>query len=79
MSLRLLIKRLGRQVDAIRPHDGSCLCIDRNLGEVGGVVQWREDARPTFGREVDVPGCTVAEQETEHAVTDHGEPTTAGK
>jgi hypothetical protein len=38
MSLRLLVKRLGRQVDAIRPHDGSCLHIDPNPGEVGRVV-----------------------------------------
>lgn len=79
MGLRLLIKRLGRQVDAIGPHDGSCFWIDHNLGEVGGVVQRREDTRPAFGREVNIPGCTVAEQKAEHTVTDHGDPTTAGK
>lgn len=38
MSLRLLVKWLGRQVDAIRPHDGSCLRIDPNPGEVGRIV-----------------------------------------
>lgn len=73
MGFRLLVERLGRQVDAIRPHDSSCLWIDRNLSEIGRVVQRREDACPPFGREVDIPGCTVTEQEAKHAVTNHGD------
>jgi len=36
------------------------------------VIQRREDARPLFGREVDIPGRAVADQEAEHLVTDHG-------
>jgi hypothetical protein len=74
VGLRLLIERLGGQVDPVRPHDGSCFLIHRNFGEVAGVIQRREDARPLFGREVDIPGRAVAEQQAEHVVTDHGHP-----
>ena len=73
MGLRLLIQRLGRQVDAARPDDRPGLRIDRDLSEVSGVVLRREDARPPFTGEVDIPGSAVAEQQAEHAVTDHGD------
>jgi hypothetical protein len=68
MGPRLLIQRLGGQIDPARPDDCSGLGIDRYLSEVGGVVQRREDARTPLTGEVDVPGGAVAEQQAEHAV-----------
>jgi hypothetical protein len=73
VSLRLLIQRLGRQLDTARPDNGSGFGINRNLGEVGGVVQRRKNARPPFSREVDIPSRAVALEQAEHAVTEHGD------
>ncbi len=73
MGLRLLIQRLGRQVDAARPDDRPGLKIDRDVSEVSRVVQRGEDARPPFTGEVDIPSSAVAEQQAEHAVTDYGD------
>src|SRR5579859_6283360 len=72
MSFRLLVQRFRRQVDAARPDDRPGLRINRDLSEVGGVIQWREDARPPFTGEIDIPGSAVAEQQAQHVVTDHG-------
>lgn len=36
--------------------------INRDFGEVGRVVQRRQEARPPFSREVDIPYRAVAEQ-----------------
>jgi hypothetical protein len=73
MGFRLLVQRFGRQVDAARPDDRPGLRINRDLSEVGGVIQWRQDARPPFTGEIDIPGSAVAEQQAQHAVTDHGD------
>ena len=73
MCLCLLVERFGGQVDAAGPYQGSSLRVDGDLGKVGGVVQWRQNACPQFSGEVDIPGCAVAEEQAEHAVTDHSD------
>jgi hypothetical protein len=72
MGFRLLIERLGRKIDTVRPHDSACLWINQNCREVSGVVQRRQDSCPAFGREVDISHRAIAEQQTEHVITDHG-------
>jgi hypothetical protein len=72
MRFRLLVKRFGRKVDAVRPRESARLMVDRDLSKVGGVVERRQDARPPFGREVDVSDRAVAEQQAKRAVSDHG-------
>ena len=66
-------RAVGGQVDAAGPYEGSSLRVDGDFGEVGGVVQWRQDTGPLLRGEVDVSGCAVAEEEAEHAVTDHSD------
>jgi hypothetical protein len=42
------VQRLGRQIDAAGPRDGSRLGIDRSLIEVCRVVERFEHASPSF-------------------------------
>jgi hypothetical protein len=72
VGFRLLVQRLGGQVDAIWPHDGARLGIELNLGKVGRIVKWFQDACPALRREVDITGRPVAKQQPEHVVADHG-------
>lgn len=44
MRFRLLIRRLGGQVDTARPGDRPRLGINRDPSEVSGVIQRRVDA-----------------------------------
>jgi hypothetical protein len=41
MGFRLLVQRFRCQVDAARPDDRPGLRINRDLSEVGGVIQWQ--------------------------------------
>jgi hypothetical protein len=72
VRLRFFVQRFRRQVDAIRPRDGSSLSVDRDLSEVSGIVQWCQDTSPLLRGEVDVSRGAVREQQTEHPVADHG-------
>ena len=67
----LLVKRLGRQVDAVRPCHGPGLWIDAGFREIGGIAQWLEHASPFVIREVDVADGAVGEGESQHVVGDH--------
>ena len=53
----LFVERFGGQVDAAGPHEGSGLRVDGDLGEIGGVVRWRQDAGPPLRGEVGISGC----------------------
>src|SRR5260370_24080643 len=68
----LLVERLRRQVDTAWPNDGPRLRIDPDLSEVGRVIQRLQDTGPSLGREVDITGCGVAEEQPEHLVAYHG-------
>jgi hypothetical protein len=72
MGLRLLIEGFWCEVDTAGPGDSFRLRVHPDLGEVGRVIQRLQDARPSLGREVDITGCGVAEQQPEHVVGDHG-------
>jgi hypothetical protein len=76
---RRTMRRLRREIDAVRPRYGACLRIDRNLSKIGRVVQWRQDTCPPFSREVDVSDRAIAEQQTEHTFTTTAAPTTTGR
>src|SRR5208283_4660662 len=60
-------------VDAAGPYESSGLRVGGDLSEVGGIIQRRKHAGPPLRGEVDIPGCAVAEEQAEHAVTDHGD------
>src|SRR6266545_875465 len=51
----LLIERLGRQVDAVRPRDRASLGVNTNLGEVRGVAKRLEHPAPFALGEVHLP------------------------
>src|SRR6266568_1339721 len=73
VGLGFFVERFGRQVNAVGPDDGACFRVDRYPGEVGGIVQRRQHARPVLGREVDIPSRAVAEQQAQHVITDHSD------
>jgi hypothetical protein len=72
MSLRELIEWLRSEVDAVRPYDRARLPINCDRSEISRFVEGREDTCPQFGREIRIPCRAIAEQQAEHAVTNHG-------
>lgn len=69
----LFVERLGCQVDAVGPCDGSGFGIDCYLGEVRLVVERFQDAGPPLRREVDVACGAVGEKQPQRVASDHGD------
>src|ERR1700760_327976 len=73
VGLRLLVERLRREGDAVGADDGSGLGIDRDLREVGGIVQRSQDAGPLLSREVRVARGSVRKQQPQDMVPHHSD------
>jgi hypothetical protein len=69
------MKRLGREVDTVRPHDGAAFGIDVDLAEVVGVLERLENARALRKvGQIDVTDGPILEEEPQAIVAEDGDP-----
>lgn len=59
------VKRLRRDVSAIRPNDRSQLSVERDLSKVVGIGEWLKDAKPAPRREINLALRSILECQAE--------------